>query len=59
MLVLTRRPGESLVVQLADGEQIEITVLSLKSNQVRIGTKAPEHIPILRAELLENGIARK
>lgn len=53
MLILTRRSGESLAIELPTGEQIEITVLGIKGNQVRIGTDAPPHIPVIREELLE------
>ena len=53
MLVITRRPGESLIIELPTGEQIEITVLSNTSNQVRIGTDAPADMKIVREELLE------
>jgi carbon storage regulator len=53
MLVITRRPGESLIIELPTGEQIEITVLSNTSNQVRIGTDAPADMKIVREVLLE------
>jgi len=53
MLILTRRPGESLIIELPTGEQIEVTVLSIKGNQVRIGTDAPADMAIVREELLE------
>lgn len=53
MFVITRRPGESLIIELPTGEQIEITVLSNTSNQVRIGTDAPADMKIVREELLE------
>lgn len=53
MLVITRRPGESLIIELPTGEQIEITVLTNTSNQVRIGTDAPADMKIVREELLE------
>ena len=53
MIVITRRPGESLIIELPTGEQIEITVLSNTSNQVRIGTDAPADMKIVREELLE------
>lgn len=49
MLILTRRPGESLVI----GDDIEITVISVEGNQVKVGIRAPDHIDILRSELLE------
>jgi carbon storage regulator len=51
MLILTRRPGESIIIELPTGEQI--TVLGLKGNQVRVGTQAPEEVPVLRRELLD------
>jgi len=52
MLVLTRRPGESLILELPTGERITVTVLGIKCNQVRIGTNAPDDIAILREELI-------
>ena len=53
MLILTRRPGESLIIELPTGEQIQVKVLEVKGNQVRIGTDAPDDIAIVREELLE------
>jgi len=53
MLILTRRPGESLIIELPTGEQIKVTVLEVKGNQIRIGTDAPDDIAIVREELLE------
>jgi len=53
MLILTRRPGETLIIALPTGEHIEVTVLGTKGNQVRIGTEAAEDISIVRQELLE------
>ncbi|MBF6057117.1 MULTISPECIES: carbon storage regulator CsrA [Thiomicrorhabdus] len=50
MLVLTRREGESLII---DGD-ITLTVLSVKGGQVRLGIKAPKEVPIHREELLKN-----
>jgi carbon storage regulator len=52
MLVLTRREGESILIDLPSGERIEVTVLGVKGNQVRIGTEAPDEISIVREELL-------
>ena len=54
MLILTRRPGETLIIELPTGEQIQVTVLGIKGNQVRIGTAAPDNIAIVREELLES-----
>ena len=48
MLILTRRPGESIQV----GEDIEISVLEIRGNQVRIGINAPAEVLVLRSELL-------
>jgi carbon storage regulator len=51
-LVVTRRPGESIVIELPSGELIDVVVLSVKSNQVKLGTNAPKHLPVVREELL-------
>ena len=47
MLILTRRIQESIHV----GEDVEITVLGIKGNQVRIGISAPDAIPVHRHEV--------
>jgi len=49
VLILSRRNGESFVI----GENIKITVLSQRSNQVRIGIDAPRDLPVFREEVLE------
>ena len=49
MLVLTRRPGESIVV----GEDIVITVIEIKGGQVRIGIDAPRSVEVYRKEIYE------
>ena len=49
MLVLTRRPGESIYI----GEDITITVLDHPGRDVRIGISAPQEMVILREELVE------
>jgi carbon storage regulator CsrA len=53
MLVVTRRPGEPIVIELPSGELIEVVVLSLKGNQVKPSTDAPKHLPVVPKELLE------
>ncbi len=47
MLILTRRVGESLMV----GDDITITVLGVKGNQVRIGVNAPKDVAVHREEI--------
>ena len=47
MLILTRRVGESLMV----GEEITVTVLGVKGNQVRIGVSAPKDVAVHREEI--------
>lgn len=49
MLVLTRRPGESIVV----GENIVVTVIEIKGGQVRIGIDAPRDVDVYREEIYE------
>tara|TARA_B100000609_G_C16897712_1_gene272968 strand:- start:384 stop:566 length:183 start_codon:yes stop_codon:yes gene_type:complete len=49
MLILTRKSGESLMI----GEDISVTVLGVKGNQVRIGINAPKDIAVHREEIFE------
>ena len=49
MLILTRRVGETVVI----GEDIVVTVLGVKGNQVRIGVKAPRDVAVHREEIFE------
>ena len=48
MLILTRRVGESLMI----GDEVTITVLGVKGNQVRIGVNAPKEVAVHREEIL-------
>lgn len=50
MLVLSRRTGESIVIDVEDG--IEITVLESGSNGVRLGIKAPRSVDVWRKEII-------
>ena len=47
MLILTRRPEESVCI----GNNIRITVLGIKGNQVRIGIRAPKDVVVDREEV--------
>ena len=47
MLILTRRIGETLMV----GDEVTITVLGVKGNQVRIGVNAPKNVSVHREEI--------
>jgi carbon storage regulator len=49
MLVLSRRRSERILI----GTSIQITVVRVEGNQVRLGIDAPTSLPIIRAELLE------
>ena len=49
MLILTRRTGETICI----GDDIEVTVLGIKGNQVRIGVKAPSAVEVHRQEIYE------
>jgi len=49
MLILTRRVGETLMI----GDDVTITVLGVKGNQVRIGVNAPRDVAVHREEIYE------
>ncbi len=49
MLILTRRIGEKLMI----GDDISVTILGVKGNQVRLGVHAPEDVAIHREEIFD------
>ena len=49
MLILTRRVGETLMI----GNEVTVTVLGVKGNQVRIGVNAPKDVAVHREEIYE------
>jgi len=55
MLILTRRPGESVNI----GDDITVTVLGIKGNQLRLGFTAPQHVTVHREEVYQRIRAQK
>jgi len=53
MLVLTRKPGERLVI----ADSIVVTVVQVQGNKIRLGIEAPSGVPIIREELRTGAVS--
>lgn len=49
MLVLTRKPGQAITI----GDNVEIVVVDIKGDQIRLGITAPREVPVHRKEVYE------
>jgi carbon storage regulator len=49
MLILTRRVGETVMI----GDNVSVTILGVKGNQIRVGVNAPKETPVHREEIYE------
>ncbi|MCW9710728.1 carbon storage regulator CsrA [Avibacterium sp. 21-586] len=49
MLILTRKVGESLLI----GDEISITILSVRGNQIKVGVTAPKEVSVYREEIYQ------
>ncbi len=60
MLVLSRKPEESIVISTPDNKEIRITLIKIESNRrAKIGIEASEEYTILREELKEKSLTKK
>lgn len=57
MLVLSRKRDEKIILKTNEGQEIELTVVRIDNNKVRLGIEASDQVTILRSELVkaENG----
>jgi len=52
MLILSRKEGEVAVLQLPNGEEIDVVVTKVQAGTVRLGFDAPDDVEVVREELL-------
>lgn len=53
MLVLSRKKDESIIIKLDDGKIVEVCVVEIRGDKVRLGIEAPVEIPVHRQEVYE------
>lgn len=58
MLVLSRKRDEKILLKIGEHEKIELTVVRIDANKVRLGIQASDSVTILRSELLEEATER-
>jgi carbon storage regulator CsrA len=56
MLVLSRKRDEKILLKVNEEESIELTVVRIDANKVRLGIQASDSVTILRSELLEGDV---
>lgn len=49
MLILTRKVGESLLI----GDDVSVTILNIRGNQIKVGIKAPKEVSVHREEIYQ------
>ena len=54
MLVLSRKRDEKILLKTNEGQEIELTVVRIDNNKVRLGIQASDQVTILRSELINN-----
>lgn len=59
MLILSRKAGESIVVCLPDGRQVEVEVLEIRGQKVKLGIGGDPAVPVHRAEVAEQLFAEE
>ena len=58
MLVLSRKRDEKILLKTNEGQEIELTVVRIDNNKVRLGIQASDQVTILRSELIDNESAK-